>query len=94
MWAKIAFDHFMDVYYNADAAAAGVQLLTAYQLYRDGQWQGDPFWKDIVLNYKQMSERELTELKLPAIYTTAMSFGTIVADQVRSNRAPNPKPNP
>jgi len=82
VWSKTTFNHFMDVYNSADAGAAGVQLVTAYQLYRDGEFKNDPFWKDIVHNYQQLSAEELAEMKVPKIYTKAMTFGTFVADQV------------
>ncbi len=36
-WGKIAWDHFLKLYYGPDAGRAGVQMMTAYQLYMEGE---------------------------------------------------------
>jgi len=83
-WGKIAFDHFLNLYHGPDAAAAGVQLMTAYQLLEEKDAGTQiPSWKDIVFNFTELSIEELRKMNVPSQYVRGFSFGTLVIEQSR-----------
>jgi D-amino-acid oxidase len=80
-WGKHSFEHFSQLYQSKDAAAAGVQLVTCYQLLESNEKFSLPGWKDIVLNFSELSTDEIRKLNLPARFTKGFTFGTYVVDQ-------------
>jgi glycine/D-amino acid oxidase-like deaminating enzyme len=80
-WAKYSFEHFSQLYNSKDAAKAGVQLLTDYELFEADSTYEIPKWKDVVLNFSELSAEDLKKLGLPARFVKGYSFGTYVVDQ-------------
>jgi D-amino-acid oxidase len=80
-WGKVAFDHYLALLRGPDAARAGVQLLTAYQLYTAGEDPTPPSWKDIVFNFRSLGPSDLAHLGFPSQFTHGYTFGTLVIDQ-------------
>lgn len=80
-WGKVSFDHFMQEYHGPNAAKAGVQLLTAYQLLEQGQDLTVPSWKNIVFNFTELDRKELDKMGMPAKYVKGFQFGTFVIEQ-------------
>lgn len=80
-WGKLSFEHFRSLFNSPDAAVAGVQLTTCYQLFVEEEDSSPPFWKDIVVNFTTLSNQELRSMGVPAKYTKGYSFGSFIADQ-------------
>lgn len=80
-WGKFAFDHFLQLFRSEDAAEAGVQLLTAYNVLEEHQDLTPPSWQDIVFNFKQLEEADLIQMGLPKKYVKGFTFGTLVITQ-------------
>uniref|UniRef100_A0A7S1NFI1 FAD dependent oxidoreductase domain-containing protein n=1 Tax=Eutreptiella gymnastica TaxID=73025 RepID=A0A7S1NFI1_9EUGL len=51
-WGKVSFDHFLELCHGPEAGEAGVQLMTAYQLYGPGEPTEPPSWRSIVLGFR------------------------------------------
>jgi len=80
-WGKVAFDHFLEILYSPDAAKAGVQLLTAYNLLQARDPKTPPSWKNIVFNFSEMSSEEIAKMGFPNRFTHGFTFGTLVIEQ-------------
>ena len=80
-WGRISFDHFLQLLHSPDAAAAGVQLLTAYNLLQEHDRPQEPSWRDIVFNFKHLTARDISQMGLPAKFTHGFSFATLVIEQ-------------
>lgn len=80
-WGKVAFDHFLEILRSPDAAKAGVQLLTAYNLLQQHDPINVPSWKDIVFNFSNLNAREIAQMGFPSRFTHGFTFGTLVIEQ-------------
>lgn len=80
-WGKHSFEHFSQLYQSKDAAAAGVQMMTCYQLLEPNEKLSLPEWRDIVFNFTELNAEDFRKLNLPARFTKGYSFGTFVVDQ-------------
>jgi glycine/D-amino acid oxidase-like deaminating enzyme len=81
VWGKVAFDHFLELLHGPDAARAGVQLLTAYNLMQQQDTYVEPSWKDIVFNFRKLEAVDLAQMGFPARFTQGFTFGTLVIEQ-------------
>lgn len=79
-YGKIAFDHFLSLYYSKDAEASGVKLMNAYSLLTADQDATEPSWKDIPFHFKVLTKEDLANMKVPSKYVAGFSFGTLVVD--------------
>jgi glycine/D-amino acid oxidase-like deaminating enzyme len=80
-YGKIAFDHFLALYYREDADASGVKLMTAYSLLTADQDATVPSWADIPFHFRVLTKEDLANMKVPSRYVTGFTFGTLVIDQ-------------
>jgi glycine/D-amino acid oxidase-like deaminating enzyme len=80
-WGQQAFDHFLKLYNSREAGAVGVQLLTVYQLFQNGEDTTPPSWKEIVFNYARLTSDDLRKMGLPSRFVSGASFGTLVVEQ-------------
>ena len=80
-WGKVAWDHFLELYYSDECGEAGVQLLPLYQLFTAEQEVITPSWADIVFNFTHLSADEVKKLRLPGNFNKAWTFNTLVIEQ-------------
>lgn len=80
-WGKYAFDHFLALFYSSTPTAAGVQILTAYQLLEAGQDDAIPSWSSIVFNFQCLTAADIQKMGLPSKYVKGFTFGTLVIEQ-------------
>lgn len=58
-WFKDSFDHLLSIAQTAEAPRAGVMLSSGCQIFREVPAVTRPYWSDLVLGFREMSEREL-----------------------------------
>ncbi|KAL3049732.1 hypothetical protein OYC64_009063 [Pagothenia borchgrevinki] len=58
-WFKSSFDHLRLIAQSEDAPEAGVMLSSGWQIFRDVPEDKTPYWSDLVLGFRIMTEREL-----------------------------------
>lgn len=80
-WGEATFRHFQRLFYSEDAADAGISMVEAFHLYRPDQSFEEPFWKDIVINYRLLSASDLQHMKIPSHFTHGFSYTTMTAEQ-------------
>ncbi|XP_013407821.1 D-aspartate oxidase [Lingula anatina] len=60
-WSKDTFVHMMKVHRMADTSDAGVQMISGYVTFKERV--EDPYWKDIVLGFRHMTEEEVAQFE-------------------------------
>jgi hypothetical protein len=82
-WGRYSFEHFSQLYRSKDAAKAGVQLLTCYELFeaKANKTYEVPSWKNVVYNFYEMNAEDLRKLGLPTRFVRGFTFGSFIVDQ-------------
>uniref|UniRef100_A0A8C6TM27 D-aspartate oxidase n=1 Tax=Neogobius melanostomus TaxID=47308 RepID=A0A8C6TM27_9GOBI len=58
-WFKDSFDHLLSIAQSAEAPRAGVMLSSGCQVFKEVPAVRRPFWSDLVIGFREMSEREM-----------------------------------
>nr|XP_035931238.1 D-aspartate oxidase isoform X1 [Halichoerus grypus] len=58
-WFRETFDHLFAIASSAEAEDAGVHLVSGWQIFRSVPMEEVPFWADVVLGFRKMTEAEL-----------------------------------
>ncbi|KAM9006341.1 D-aspartate oxidase isoform 2-T2 [Sarcophilus harrisii] len=58
-WFQETFDRLFGITNSSEAIDAGIHLVSGWQIYRSIPPQERPFWADIVLGFRRMTESEL-----------------------------------
>lgn len=58
-WFKDSFDHLLSIVQTAEAPLAGVMLCSGCQIFKEVPAVRRPLWSDLVIGYREMTEREL-----------------------------------
>ncbi|NP_001303648.1 D-aspartate oxidase isoform 5 precursor [Mus musculus] len=58
-WFRETFEHLSEIAKSAEAADAGVHLVSGWQIFRSVPAEEVPFWADVVLGFRKMTEAEL-----------------------------------
>lgn len=58
-WFRETFQHLSEIAKSAEAADAGAHLVSGWQIFRSVPAEEAPFWADVVLGFRKMSEAEL-----------------------------------
>ncbi|XP_045400133.1 D-aspartate oxidase isoform X1 [Lemur catta] len=58
-WFRETFDHLLSVASSAEAGDAGVHLVSGWQIFQSLPTEEVPFWADVVLGFRKMTEEEL-----------------------------------
>nr|XP_008519513.1 PREDICTED: LOW QUALITY PROTEIN: D-aspartate oxidase [Equus przewalskii] len=58
-WFRETFDHLFSIANSAEAGDAGVYLVSGWQIFRSMPTEEVPFWADVVLGFRKMTEAEL-----------------------------------
>ncbi|XP_008289460.1 D-aspartate oxidase isoform X2 [Stegastes partitus] len=58
-WFKDGFDHFFAIAHSEDAPEAGIMMCSGCQIFREAPANMKPYWSDIVIGYRPMTDREL-----------------------------------
>ncbi|KAF6113412.1 D-aspartate oxidase [Phyllostomus discolor] len=73
-WFRETFDHLFAVANSAEAGEAGVHLVSGWQIFRSIPTEEAPFWADVVLGFRKMTEAELR--KFPE-HASGQAFTTL-----------------
>lgn len=73
-WFKDSFDHLFSIAQTAEAPHAGVMLSSGYQIFPKVPSVRRPFWADLVIGFREMSELELQ--RFPG-HVFGMAFTTL-----------------
>ncbi|XP_029451128.1 D-aspartate oxidase [Rhinatrema bivittatum] len=79
-WFQETFNYLLAICNSVEAADAGIQLLSGWQIFRTAPEQKVPFWADTVLGFRVMSEAELR--RFPD-YRFGQAFTTLKCDSRR-----------
>ncbi|XP_006839995.1 PREDICTED: D-aspartate oxidase [Chrysochloris asiatica] len=58
-WFRETFDHLFAIANSSEAGDAGVHLVSGWQIFRNLPTEEIPFWADVVLGFRKMTESEL-----------------------------------
>ncbi|XP_028855403.1 D-aspartate oxidase [Denticeps clupeoides] len=58
-WFKDTFDHLLAIAESSEAGKAGVFLSTGCQIFKEVPRDKKPYWSDVVLGFRTLTEREL-----------------------------------
>lgn len=58
-WFKDGFDHLLAIARTPDAPEAGVMLSSGWQIFKEVPEDKKPFWSELVIGFRLMTEREL-----------------------------------
>ncbi|XP_032744879.1 D-aspartate oxidase [Rattus rattus] len=58
-WFRETFQHLSEIARSAEAADAGIHLVSGWQIFRSVPTEEVPFWADVVLGFREMTEAEL-----------------------------------
>ncbi|XP_049754826.1 D-aspartate oxidase [Elephas maximus indicus] len=58
-WFRETFDHLLAIANSAEAKDAGVLLVSGWQIFQNLPTEEAPFWADVVLGFRKMTEAEL-----------------------------------
>ncbi|XP_033368729.1 D-aspartate oxidase isoform X1 [Parus major] len=76
-WFKETFTYLFAISNSAEASEAGIHLVSGWQVFKSTPKEELPFWSDIVLGFRAMSEAEL--LKFPQ-HQFGQAFTTLKCD--------------
>ncbi|XP_035152404.3 D-aspartate oxidase isoform X2 [Callithrix jacchus] len=58
-WFRETFNHLFAIANSAEAGDAGVHLVSGWQIFQSTPTEEVPFWADVVLGFRKMTEAEL-----------------------------------
>ncbi|KAM6185709.1 D-aspartate oxidase [Rhynchocyon petersi] len=58
-WFRETFDHLFAIANSSEAGDAGVHLVSGWQIFRNLPTEEVPFWADVVLGFRKMTDAEL-----------------------------------
>ncbi|XP_037700395.1 D-aspartate oxidase [Choloepus didactylus] len=58
-WFRETFEHLFAIANSAEAGDAGIHLVSGWQIFRSPPTEEVPFWADVVLGFRKMTEAEL-----------------------------------
>ncbi|EDL83236.1 rCG38204, isoform CRA_a [Rattus norvegicus] len=58
-WFRETFQHLSEIARSAEAVDAGIHLVSGWQIFRSVPTEEVPFWADVVLGFREMTEAEL-----------------------------------
>uniref|UniRef100_A0A2K6KM95 D-aspartate oxidase n=4 Tax=Rhinopithecus TaxID=542827 RepID=A0A2K6KM95_RHIBE len=73
-WFRETFNHLFAIANSAEAGDAGVHLVSGWQIFQSTPTEEVPFWADVVLGFRRMTEAELK--KFPQ-YVFGQAFTTL-----------------
>ncbi|XP_054346448.2 D-aspartate oxidase isoform X2 [Pongo pygmaeus] len=73
-WFRETFNHLFAIANSAEAGDAGVHLVSGWQIFQSTPTEEVPFWADVVLGFRKMTEAELK--KFPQ-YVFGQAFTTL-----------------
>ncbi|KAL6085142.1 hypothetical protein STEG23_027453, partial [Scotinomys teguina] len=73
-WFTETFQHLSAIAESTEAADAGVHLVSGWQVFRNVPTEEVPFWADVVLGFRKMTEAELK--RFPQ-YVSGQAFTTL-----------------
>ncbi|XP_011905881.1 PREDICTED: D-aspartate oxidase isoform X2 [Cercocebus atys] len=73
-WFRETFNHLFAIANSAEAGDAGVHLVSGWQIFQSTPTEEVPFWADVVLGFRRMTEAELK--KFPQ-YVSGQAFTTL-----------------
>ncbi|NXN92575.1 OXDD oxidase, partial [Rhinopomastus cyanomelas] len=76
-WFKETFTYLFSISNSAEASEAGIHLIFGWQVYKNTPDETPPFWSDVVLGFRPMSEAELQ--KFPH-HRSGQAFTTLKCD--------------
>ncbi|XP_075270331.1 D-aspartate oxidase isoform X3 [Opisthocomus hoazin] len=76
-WFKETFTYLFAISNSAEASEAGIHLVSGWQVFRNTPKEELPFWSDVVLGFRPMSEAELQ--KFPQ-HQFGQAFTTLKCD--------------
>ncbi|NXE51103.1 OXDD oxidase, partial [Casuarius casuarius] len=76
-WFKETFTYLFAISNSAEASEAGIHLVSGWQVFKSSPTEELPFWSDIVLGFRPMSEAELQ--KFPQ-HRCGQAFTTLKCD--------------
>ncbi|XP_032809876.2 D-aspartate oxidase isoform X1 [Petromyzon marinus] len=59
-WFKQTFEHVLGLSRRDDAPSIGVQLVSGYEVFREPPVEHPPFWADLVIGFRAMTDQELS----------------------------------
>lgn len=78
-WGEYSYKYFLKLHFSEYAAAAGVQVIPAFYLYEEEEMPHEiPCWKDVVLNFQDLSHDALRKLAVPEKFVGGYTFTTVV----------------
>ena len=81
-WGADSYKYFLSLLNSKDASKVGIQMMESYQLYENDYDVKDPAWKDVVMNYRRLGNKDVKQLLLPCDkYKVGFAFTTLVVDQ-------------
>ncbi|NXE20717.1 OXDD oxidase, partial [Ardeotis kori] len=76
-WFRETFSHLFAISNSAEASEAGIHLVSGWQIFKNTPKEQLPFWLDVVLGFRPMSEAELQ--KFPQ-HRFGQAFTTLKCD--------------
>ncbi|XP_026522453.1 D-aspartate oxidase isoform X2 [Notechis scutatus] len=76
-WFRETFDHLLSICNSPEASEAGIHLVSGWQIFKDIPEEEVPFWSDVVLAFRSMTEKELK--KFPQ-HKYGQAFTTLKCD--------------
>ncbi|KAM4041064.1 D-aspartate oxidase isoform 1-T1 [Anomaloglossus baeobatrachus] len=73
-WFKETFDHLFKLANSSEAGEAGINLISGWQIFKSVPKEVYPFWWQIVLGFRIMSDAELAKF---SSYTFGQAFTTL-----------------
>ncbi|XP_062981819.1 D-aspartate oxidase [Elgaria multicarinata webbii] len=58
-WFRETFDHLSGICNSSEASEAGIHLVSGWQIFKTIPDEKAPFWSDVVLGFRSMTEKEL-----------------------------------
>ncbi|KAF7253405.1 D-aspartate oxidase [Varanus komodoensis] len=76
-WFRETFDHLSVICNSSEASEAGIHLVSGWQIFKTIPDEKTPFWSDVVLGFRSMTEKELK--KFPQ-HKFGQAFTTLKCD--------------
>uniref|UniRef100_A0A673BQF4 D-aspartate oxidase n=1 Tax=Sphaeramia orbicularis TaxID=375764 RepID=A0A673BQF4_9TELE len=73
-WFKDSFDHLRAIAQSQQSPEAGVMMSSGYQIFKDVPADPKPYWSDLVIGFRLMTDRELE--RFPG-YKFGQAFTTV-----------------
>ncbi|KAL8186372.1 UNVERIFIED_CONTAM: hypothetical protein K2H54_069370 [Gekko kuhli] len=76
-WFRETFDYLSGICNSSQASEAGVHLVSGWQIFKTVPEEKTPFWSDVVLGFRSMTEKEMK--KFPR-HKFGQAFTTLKCD--------------